>query len=274
MASELEAGAAAPVIDETATSVAAQTNAATTEGQTDGQSDENDSPAAEKTFTQKELDEILQKRLAKAQRTARREALQEFAALQPRQQPEPKQTDDGKPARAQYADDEAYVDALTDWKLDQRDKVAKAESAKQQAQTVSKKIDQLYAEASKLDGFDAEAYDELPLTRAMVEAVLDSDVAPALMKHMADNPEEVERIAKLSPARQAAELGKLEAKLDSPAPAKKHSSAPDPITPLRKPNGAAKTFDTTDPRAAKELSTSEWIRLEEARMRKKAAGTA
>ncbi len=58
MPDEQLAGQVAPVIDET-TPVAQ----ATPEGQTDGPTDEKESPA-EKTFTQKELDEILQTRLA------------------------------------------------------------------------------------------------------------------------------------------------------------------------------------------------------------------
>ena len=266
MPDELLAGQPTP--EET---VAAQPNAATTEAQTDSASDENESPAAEKTFTQKELDEILTKRLAKATRNARKEALAEFQALsQPKQQPS-QQSEDGKPVRAKFASDEAYVEALTDWKLDQREQKAAKDREAQAAQQTSRKIDALYAEAEKLDGFDAESYDALPLTRAIVEAVIDSDVGPQLMKHMADNPEEVARIAKLSPARQAAELGKLEAKLGE-APGKKVSSAPAPINPLRKPSGRPPITDTTDPRAAKELSTADWIKAEEARMRKKFAG--
>ena len=251
---------------------AAQTNAATTEAHTDGAEVETESPV-EKTFTQKELDEIIQKRLAKAQRTARRDALQEFQALTQREQPQPaKEAHDDRPARKDGETDEDYFDRMADWKLDQRDRKAAKEREKQNAEALAKKTDSIYAEAVKLDGFDRDAFDELPLTRPIVEALIDSDNAPALMKHMADNPDDIERIAKLSPARQAAELGKLEARLASEPPPKKVSSTPEPLSPIRKPSGAAKTYDTTDPRAAKELSTSEWIRQEEARMRRKLAG--
>jgi hypothetical protein len=45
---------------------------------------------------------------------------------------------------------------------------------------------------------------------------------------MSANPDDVDRIAKLSPARQAAELGKLEATLASKPPLKT-SKTPDPI---------------------------------------------
>lgn len=245
--------------------VAAQDKAATTDAQTDGATDENQSPEAEKTFTQKELDEILQKRLAKEKRKARQEVLRELEAQRPPQQ-QP-QADDGRPTRKQGESEDDYADRLADWKADKREEVKKRES-------LSKRIDDLYSQAEDLDGFDADAYDKLPLSRQMVEAVIDSDVAPVLMKYMADNPDEVKRIAKLPPGRHAAELGKLEAKLENEPQErpKRVSSAPSPINPLRKPSAPSKTYDTTDPRAAKELSTSDWIKAEEARMRRKFAG--
>lgn len=277
MPDEMLAGQDAPAAGEAPNSVAAQNNAATTEGQTDGQSGEQESPAQEKTFTQKELDEILQKRLAKAERRARQQALQEYQALTQRpqqQQPAQAQGDDGKPAPREGETVAEYADRLTDWKLEQRDRKEAQKREQEQRQTTAQKIDRLYAEAEKLEGFDVEAYDSLPLTKPIVEALIESDVAPVLMKYMADNPDEVERISKLSERRQAVELGKLEAKLADSPPPKRVSSAPAPITPLRKPNTRPPITDTTDPRAAKELSTAEWIKAEEARMRRKYAGQA
>lgn len=273
MPDEMLAGQDAPAPSEATPPVAAQTHAATPEGQTDGPAGENDSPEQERKFTQKELDEILQKRLAKAERRARQQALQEFQTLtRPQQQAQQAQGEDGKPVPREGESIAEYTDRLTDWKLELRDRKEAQKRESEHRQTTAQKIDKLYAEAERLDGFDVEAYDSLPLTRPIVEALIDSDIAPVLMKYMADNPDEVERIAKLSASRQAAELGKLEAKLaDSPAP-KKVSSAPAPINPLRKPNARPPITDTTDPRAAKELSTAEWIKAEEARMRRKYAG--
>lgn len=266
-----EAGQVAPVIDEAAQAEAAQTKAATTEAQTDGAGGGEESPEP-KTFTQAELDEIVQKRLAKAERKARREALQEFQALRPQEQKEQKQTDE-KPTPKDGETNESYIDRLTDWKLEQRDKQATQAKQQEQARTIAQKTDAIYAQAEKLAGFDREEFNELPLTRAIAETLIESDVAPQLMHYMSNNPDEVERIAKLSAGRQAAEIGKIEAKLAADPPPKKVTSAPQPLNAVRKPSAAAKTYDTTDPRAAKELSTSEWIKAEEARMRRKLTGT-
>ncbi len=276
MSSESTTGQDAPVIDNEATQLeAAQDKATTTDAQTDGADGGTEVPEVEKTFTQAELDEILQKRLAKAERRARKEARQEalteFSALRPQQTE--KQSTDEKPTPTDGETNESYIDRLTDWKLEQRDKQASQQRQQEQARTLSQKTEVIYANAEKIAGFDREEFDALPLTRSIVETLIDSDVAPQLMHYMSNNPDEVERIARLSERRQAAELGKIEAKLAADPPPKKVSNAPQPLNAVRKPSGAAKITDTTDPRAAKELSTSEWIKAEEARMRRKLAGT-
>lgn len=61
-------------------------------------------------------------------------------------------------------------------------------------------------------------------------AILESDLGPELLYHLAKNPDEAERIAKLSPTRQVIEIGKLE---DKVVPAKKQSSAPPPVSPVK-----------------------------------------
>jgi len=260
MPPELEAGAAAPIPEVT------QVDATTPPEQTDG-AEGNESPEQkeERKFTQKELDEILQKRLAKAERKARQQALREFQELA---QPAPKQPEpDAKPERRQGEADDDYLERLTDWKLEQREKKAAQERQKQEAQKIYERTEKMYAEAAKDPQFDRDVFDELPISKPMVEAMMDSDDAPALMRYMAANPDDIERIARLPTSRHAAELGKIEAKL-AEAP-RKQTSAPEPITPVRKPNARNPILDTTDPRAAKELSTEEWMRRENERMRKR-----
>lgn len=281
MPDELLAGQVAPVQNEAAQPGAAQEHAADTSAFTDGAGGGEESGAQKKTFTQEELDDIVRKRIAKAEAKAERRVLRTLERLQGNQQPQPQQTmqqqaNDGRPTQREGESVEAFVDRLTDWKLEQREQKVAQSKQQEQAQKLLEKTERIYAEASKLQGFDRDAFDALAddghLTKSIVEALIDSDNAPGLMKFMADNPEEVERIARLSPARQAAELGKLEAKV-SAAP-KKTTSAPAPFNPVRQPSGSAKTYDTTDPRAAKELSTSEWIAADQARLRKKFAGNA
>ncbi len=81
---------------------------------------------------------------------------------------------------------------------------------------------------------------DIETTPAMMQYLIESEVGPALTLHLANNPEEISRLRKLSPSRQMAELGKLEIKLEKPAapakadagPSKEISKAPAPIAML------------------------------------------
>jgi hypothetical protein len=167
------------------------------------------------TLTKQELADKLSRVEAKAEaKAARREARAYREALERIQQPQQTTQEDGKPTRAQFnGDDEAYVEAVADWKINQRDReVAKQRQAESQRQVVSQ-TEKMYAEAAKLPTFDREAFDELPLTPMIARTIMESDVAPHLMAWMAANPTDVDRISRLSDSRQAAEIGRLEAKL-------------------------------------------------------------
>lgn len=176
---------------------------------------------ADKTFTQAELDAIVQTRLAKAER----QHLKELRGLQT-QQPATKAPEDKPPPRDQYATDEEWVDAKVDWKLAQRDRAQQAEKALEAQQTTAQKAHKVVSDAAKLPGFDREAFDSLTISDAVTQAILDSDIAPRLLAHMTANPEVAERISKLSPARQAAEIGRLEEKLSVVKPV---NTAPPPV---------------------------------------------
>jgi hypothetical protein len=242
MHDEIVAGQDAPVVIDQATQPeAAQTNAATTDAATGAAEGGESSQAAQpKTFTQAELDEIIKREKSKAEAKAERRVLRTLERVIPTtQQQQPQQqarNEQAGPTRAQYASDEDYLDAKLEWKLAQREQATHQESQRESAEKLAKTTEKLYAEASKQPGFDREAFDELPLSKPIVEALIDSDQAPQLMAYMAAHPDEVARIADLKPGRQAAELGKLEAKLAATPPVKT-SKAPDPITPV----GSGKT---------------------------------
>lgn len=245
---------------------AAQPNAATTDADTGTVDGGDNGQGTEKTFTQAELDDIVQKRIAKAEAKAERRVLRTLEKLQPQAAAPVQQNqaqEDQRPTRRQGEAEDAYLDRLTDWKLDQREGKRQVEQQQQQAKSLAEKTDGFYAEAQKLAGFDREAFDDLPLTKPMVEALVDSDIAPKLMAYMSAHPEDVERIAKLSPARQAAELGKMEEKAASVQTAKP-SRTPPPIdttgsgrTPIRE---LANTDNMDDYVAMRKKQGAAWAR--------------
>lgn len=227
--SENETGQAAPEINEAATPETEQVKTEATTQETETPDSDEQAPA-EKTFTQKELDEILQKRLAKSEARAERRAKEAYReALEAVTRPQQTRPTSNEPTRDQFASDADWIDAKVEYKLQQREAVTRAEATRQSQQSLNTKTEDLYAKAEKIAGFDRESFDELPLTKSIAAALIDSDVAPQLMAYMASNPEEVERITKLSEARQAVELGKLEVKLQS---APKTTKAAPPISPV------------------------------------------
>lgn len=82
---------------------------------------------------------------------------------------------------------------------------------------------------------------DIEMPPATMQYLVESEVGPQLGYYLAQNPEEISRLRKLSPSRQLAELGKLEIKVEKPAApvkadagaAKEISKAPAPIAPLK-----------------------------------------
>jgi hypothetical protein len=239
-------GGAPALASEPANPGAAQPNAATTDPATGAGEGGEGGQVTPKTYSEQEhrdaIERATAKAAAKAERRAYREALAQLSPQAPQQQAA--QQDDGKPTRAQFQHEDAYFEAMLDWRLGQRDREAAAQQRQQQARTTSERISGLYAQAEKLPGFDREAYDDLPLTAPIVKALIDADKPEKLMLFLQQNPAEVERIGKLPDFRQAAELGKLEAKVSAAPP--KTSNAPDPINPIGNGKTPIQSLDTDD----------------------------
>lgn len=216
----------------------------------DTQATSEESTAEAKTFTQEELNDIVKKEKARAESRAERRVLKALERIAPQQAPQQQfqAPQDTKPARREGESDDAYLDRLTDWKLDQRERATHQQRVQEQQMTLSKKTEGLYAEAAKQPGFDREEFDALPLTPVIAEALVESDQGAKLMAYMSAHPEEVARIASLSPARQAAEIGKLETKVSA---SPKTSKAPPPINPVGSRGGGS----ASDPAS---MSVAQW----------------
>lgn len=71
---------------------------------------------------------------------------------------------------------------------------------------------------------------DAPVTQAMSQAIVESDVGADIAYYLAQHPDEAKAIATLSPVRQIAAIGRLEDKVSKPAP-RKTTEAPPPIKP-------------------------------------------
>jgi hypothetical protein len=87
----------------------------------------------------------------------------------------------------------------------------------------------------------------LALTIDLLRVINESDDAGEIAYYLANNPKETKRIAELSPAKMAIEIGKIESKLSQPQteaklPTKKATQAQDPISPVGGSNSIPKTI--------------------------------
>ena len=212
--------------------------------------------ATPKTFSQEELDAAIGKRLAREQRKWERERAVQPVAPQVPVTPE------------QFASNEDYVEALAEQRAEQ--KLAEREQRKQQTEILNAYHDKEEEVRAKYDDFEQVAYNpNLPITTVMAQSIQASDIGPEVAYHLGANPKEAERISKLSPIMQAKEIGKIEAQLAANPPIKKTSNAPSPISPVTARTTGSPSYDTTDPRSIKTMSTSEWIEAERLRQMKK-----
>ncbi len=218
---------------------------------------------APKTFTQEELDAAIGKRLAREQRKWEREQAQRQAEQQVL-----KAAPAELPPVDQFESPEAYAEALALKKAEEL--IAKRDAAKQKATVLETYHEKEEEARAKYDDFEQVAYNpNLRITDVMAETIQSSDVGPDVAYYLGANPKEADRISRLSPFMQAKEIGRIEAKLAEAPPVKKTTSAPAPITPVTARASGNPSYDTTDPRSVKSMSTSEWIEAERQRQMRK-----
>ena len=222
-------------------------NAESSEAKPEGDKQPDAKP--ERTFTQKELDEIVRKRAAQAERQARRAAQAEHDAYlrgraeaggerEPQRASAANDKEDQEPNEKDFPDYESYLRAVTRYEIRQEGKQAEQQRARQERERGA--IEQAKADHATLmkganefaDFEDVVFADEAPITKPMMVAILESDMPSKVAYYLAspENRDEALKIAELPSTRQAARVHALAEKL---AAAPKPNPLPAPI----KPNG-------------------------------------
>lgn len=244
----------------------------------DSQEDPNDQDKVDKNVAPKKngfkrrIDKLTKKMSEKEQELEywKNQALSEKSKNTQTQPQAPKEakieSQNLRPKAEDYETNEAYIEALTDWKVDQadkkRDQKQKEEAAKadfqKRGQDFQTRITEFKKTASDFDELMEDVHVDVPIH--VQEVFFSSEVGPALMYELAKNPSELERISKLSPIKAALEMGKLEAKfLKTPGSKEtKTTKAPEPIRPVGAKGGSVKK-DINDPT----LSQREYEKLRE-----------
>jgi hypothetical protein len=212
----------------------------------------------EKSSTKPEDSKSVQKRigkLTKKMRTAERERdfekEEKLAEIEKRKEAEKKleevefkSLEGSKPKKADFEDEDEFIEALTDWKIDLKFKSSQTE--KREAE-VKKPVDEevttepipglddaLVAGRDKYEDFDElTGSKDLLFSIKLAEITLETENPEDIMYYLANNPEESERLSSLSDIKAAREIGNLEIKLKAPKKVKKQSKAPEPIKPIK-----------------------------------------
>lgn len=205
---------------------------------------------SELTAKRKEAEERAAKKEAeaKAEREAREKYEAEAKALRDKYEPV-KTEPDPEPQVSQFANVEEYSKALKEWTADntRREDAKKAEA--KAAQEAQEKVVREWNERQAAYRKEHPDYDEkisksgVKVSDQVRDAILDSEVGPAILEHLADNPDEADRIGKLTVAQALKAVGRLETQFiksektapqgETKTPVAEISRAPAPITPLK-----------------------------------------
>lgn len=131
-----------------------------------------------------------------------------------------------------------------------------------------------YEEASDAAVHVVRSLENSPGIQAISAATTDPELGPALLYELGKHPEEIKRLAAMSPTRAFLEIGKFSARLAGEKPAEKaetpeppKTKAPKPLTPVTKPASTDK-FDANDPKWAEKTNADEWARQRNAELAK------
>lgn len=197
----------------------------------------------------KERDEI-QRRFEEAQ--------QELERLRSGKAPEQakKAAPEGKPTPDAFETYEEYTEALTDWKIEQREQAreaarreeAFAKTVKERVNSFQERIGQhLQAHPDFWDKVSPDVVSLRPLStlapdepkgalNALAEHFITSEHGPALMMYFTDHPDEIQRFSALHPITFGVELGKIEVGLGAAStatvPKPSASKARPPVRPV------------------------------------------
>ncbi len=229
------------------------------------------SPVTEPTTTKTEADEegnhdqrrwkrlIRERTEAQVERDALRAALAKY------QQPEAPQPQAQKPVRASYANEAEYIDALTDWKIEERlpRHLAQHQQATQQSSAERDFVARENTVKAELKDYDDVIADaaHVVIPTPVAHAILTSEFGPDLRYYLATHIEEAEALNKLSPEAALRTIGRIEAKVEMQVaarkvkPAAKVTGAPPPIKPV----GASAAPVAPDLNSGN-MTTADWMK--------------
>jgi len=217
----------------------------------------------------------VQKRIDRAVRQkyeaeARAKMLEErVAAMESRQAPQQqqRQADDQEPTIDKFDNFDQYVAAKAEYiakkqiesTLTEREQRQKAErEATERTKTADSWNKRIAAATVEMPDFEEVlASSDVPMTPSMQQAIMESDIGPRLAYYLANNPDEAEKIAGMSPIGAIRTLGRIEERLSNQKPTVKTTDAPAPIKSI----GASASV-SKDPSKMSDAEFAAWRRTQ------------
>ena len=201
-------------------------------------------PKLERRFSEITKQREEARKEAQQEREARQALEARLAALEKQGQPQKTNPVDEKPQPSQFSDAFEYAEALAEYTADQRianmkREEAEAKQAEERQKVISQWTSKVKAAKASLPDFDEiVASSDVVVNDDIRDAILESDVGPQILYHLAENDEIAKKITGLSPKAALREIGKLEARFEAKPEAEKpapivRSKAPAPIQPIR-----------------------------------------
>lgn len=210
-------------------------------------------PKLEKRFSEITKQRELAKQEAAQEREARQRLETELAALRQQAAPQPVRQANAEPQPSQFTDAFEYARALAEWSTEQALVKRDREDENRRVDAERQKV--IATWASKVTAAKSEMpdFDDMVASSSVVvgdhirDAILESDVGPQILYHLAKEDDAAKRLTSMSPAQALREIGKLEARFEKQTETKSSnpvgkSKAPPPISPIR---GTGKMSDVS-----------------------------
>lgn len=199
-------------------------------------------PKLEKRFSELTKQRELARQEAERERQRASELEERLKALETKNQPAPQVDQDREPQPSDFTDAFEYARALAKYAADNalknRDKIEAERKANEERQRLNEswqtKLEKVKSEMPDYEEMVASS--DVVVSDQVRDAILESDVGPRILYHLAENPDVAEKISKMSLVKALTEIGKIEARFEKPLevkPVVTRSNAPAPISPIR-----------------------------------------
>ncbi len=219
---------------------------------------------------QKRIDKLTREKYEREARVAELERkLQEISQQQA--QPAVQQTQqrvEGKPRLDQFQNYNDYVEALADWKFEQRQIQAQAEAAQRaqmeaaqrQQEELREKVEsykeRVASTVEKYADWDEVTKKNVIVPEAASMAIIESENGPDVTYYLGKHPEVIEELHDLTPVQQISRIAAISYEIAHPGSRRVQTKAPAPVQPV----GGSSQGTTMPPEPTYKDYRNKWLR--------------